>query len=132
MNNGRDCAHGRQVGKCDTCDLIEAEKEIEALKSQVETLRKAIIWYDDCDSASQTRYALLGMLDAAKATPAQCLAEIQADAYWKGYVAGGDDFRSRIDIPLEVVTKKANELIVKLYPESESAKKISQQAKGSE
>lgn len=33
MNNGRDCAHGRQVGKCDTCDLIEAEKEIESLKS---------------------------------------------------------------------------------------------------
>lgn len=58
--------------------------------------------------------------------------EIKADAYWKGYVAGGDDFRSRINIPLEVVTKKANELIVNLYPDSKSAKKIRQAAKGGE
>ncbi len=40
MNNGRDCLHGRQVGKCDTCDLIKAEKEIEVLKTQVEQLRQ--------------------------------------------------------------------------------------------
>lgn len=42
MNNGRDCPHGRQVGKCDTCDLIEAEKEIDELKAQVEQKSKVI------------------------------------------------------------------------------------------
>lgn len=67
MNNGRDCPHGRQVGKCDTCDLIKAELELErvtserdALAAQVsalknhlsifgktETLEDAVQWEDD-------------------------------------------------------------------------------------
>lgn len=34
MNNGRDCPHGRQVGKCDTCDLITAELELEKVKAE--------------------------------------------------------------------------------------------------
>jgi len=49
MNNGRDCEHGRQVGKCDTCDLIEAEKRIDeleqenaALQAQVEVLKNEL------------------------------------------------------------------------------------------
>lgn len=47
MNNGRDCPHGRQVGKCDTCDLIVAELELQkvtaernALAAQVEKLKE--------------------------------------------------------------------------------------------
>lgn len=47
MNNGRDCPHGRQVGKCDTCDLITTELELEkvtaerdALAAQVDGLTK--------------------------------------------------------------------------------------------
>lgn len=43
MNNGRDCAHGRQVGKCDTCDLIDAEQRILELEAQVEQLNALII-----------------------------------------------------------------------------------------
>jgi len=90
MNNGRDCLHGRQVGKCDTCELIEAEKLINELEhknaelaAQVEQLRDAMqdlmafqvkhldVWhnppYDRCSALMKT-------------TPAQCLAEIKAQA----------------------------------------------------
>lgn len=42
MNNGRDCAHGRQVGKCDTCDLIDAEKRINELEQENATLTKLL------------------------------------------------------------------------------------------
>ena len=89
MHNGRDCAHGRQVGKCDTCDLIDAEQRISELEAQVEQLRDSMedlmafqvkhldVWhnlpYDRCS-------ALL------KATPAQCLAEIKAQAGRDGFV----------------------------------------------
>lgn len=34
MNNGRDCPHGRQVGKCDTCDLIKAELELQEVEAE--------------------------------------------------------------------------------------------------
>lgn len=34
MNNGRDCLHGRQIGKCDTCDLITAELELEKVREE--------------------------------------------------------------------------------------------------
>ena len=39
MHNGRDCAHGRQVGACDTCDLIDAEQRILELESALATAR---------------------------------------------------------------------------------------------
>lgn len=52
MNNGRDCPHGRQVGKCDTCDLIAAEIELQkvtaerdALAAKLSEIRK--VW-DEC------------------------------------------------------------------------------------
>lgn len=35
MNNGRDCPHGRQVGKCDTCDLIAAELELQKVSAEL-------------------------------------------------------------------------------------------------
>jgi chromosome segregation ATPase len=35
MNNGRDCDHGRQVGKCDTCDVIAAELELEKVTAEL-------------------------------------------------------------------------------------------------
>lgn len=38
MNNGRDCPHGRQVGKCDTCDLITAELELEKVTAERDAL----------------------------------------------------------------------------------------------
>jgi hypothetical protein len=34
----RDCPHGRQWGKCDTCDLIEANAHIAALEAENEQL----------------------------------------------------------------------------------------------
>lgn len=39
----RDCEHGRQLGKCDTCDLAEAEKRIAELEKERETLLAFII-----------------------------------------------------------------------------------------
>ena len=35
MTNKRDCEHGSQIGKCDTCDLFEAYNEIESLRTQL-------------------------------------------------------------------------------------------------
>ena len=35
----RDCLHGSQVGKCDTCELIAAEKRIKALEAENERLK---------------------------------------------------------------------------------------------
>lgn len=35
MNNGRDCPHGRQVGKCDTCDVITAELELQKVSAEL-------------------------------------------------------------------------------------------------
>jgi regulator of replication initiation timing len=34
----RDCPHGRQWGKCDTCDLLEAQEKIAALEAEVSEL----------------------------------------------------------------------------------------------
>lgn len=80
MNNGRDCPHGRQVGKCDTCDLIEAEKEIEALKAQVEQLKDAL-QAALVNSPNPLSRALIKNIELAlELTPAQCLAEIKAQA----------------------------------------------------
>ena len=122
------------IGAKDYCGLMERH---DALFVQVDQLRDLLIravkgeqYIIESDLIAAIGSDLQSEIsEAIDATPAQCLQEIQADAYWKGYVAGGDDFRSRIKIPLEVVTKKASELIVKLYPDSESAKKIRQQAK---
>jgi hypothetical protein len=35
MNNGRDCEHGSQVGKCYICDLVDAENRISELEKEV-------------------------------------------------------------------------------------------------
>ena len=34
MNNGRDCEHGSQLGKCYICDLVEAENRIAELEKE--------------------------------------------------------------------------------------------------
>lgn len=91
MNNGRDCPHGRKAGKSDTCDLIEAEKEIEALKAQVERLLKAFDEFHgiaaSCDGwEAFPQKALDDACDAMMATPAQCLAEIKAQAGREGFI----------------------------------------------
>lgn len=59
MNNGRDCSHGRQIGKCDTCDLIEAEKEIDTLKAQLK-------------KSQHTNYALMTMINRYATEIARC------------------------------------------------------------
>lgn len=43
INNGRDCQHGRQVGKCETCDLIEAEQEISKLEAKISELQNGVL-----------------------------------------------------------------------------------------
>ncbi len=35
----RDCPHGHKLGKCDTCELIEAEQRIAELKTENDRLR---------------------------------------------------------------------------------------------
>ena len=58
MNNGRDCPHGRQGGKCDTCDLITVELELQkvtaerdALAAQLTEIRR--VW-DKCGGRPDT------------------------------------------------------------------------------
>ena len=34
----RDCPHGRQWGKCDTCDLLQAHEDIAALEAELATV----------------------------------------------------------------------------------------------
>ena len=38
--NARDCPHGRQWGKCDTCDMLEALAELNTLRAENERLRR--------------------------------------------------------------------------------------------
>lgn len=38
--NARDCPHGRQWGKCDTCDMLEALAELNTLHAENERLRR--------------------------------------------------------------------------------------------
>lgn len=90
MNNGRDCLHGRQVGKCDTCDLIVAELELqkvtaerEALAAQLVMIRK--IFRDESLSTSETLRKIPFIIDL---TPNQCLAELRAEAGRSGFVSG--------------------------------------------
>lgn len=54
-------------------------------------------------------------------------AETAAKAYHKGYMEGGDVFRSRITIPLDVVTGKAESAVIALYPDSTLAKTLQKQ-----
>ena len=88
MNNGRDCPHGRQVGKCDTCDLIEAEKRVEGLEQknaelaeQVEQLKDMLNEAAENDPSMDingTKW--FDKLSAVnKSTPAQCLADRDAE-----------------------------------------------------
>lgn len=53
--------------------------------------------------------------------------DIAAKAYHKGYMEGGDAFRSRITIPLDVVTGKAESAVITLYPDSDLAKTLQKQ-----
>lgn len=100
MNNGRDCPHGRQVGKCDTCDLITAELGLEkvtterdALAAQVDALRRELQACQNVlhslahDGQVTPAYAN----DAKKvlaATPQQHLLELRADTAEKFYYMG--------------------------------------------
>jgi len=38
--NARDCPHGRQWGKCDTCDMLEALAELNTLRAENERLKR--------------------------------------------------------------------------------------------
>jgi len=92
MNNGRDCKHGRQVGKCDSCELELAEKQIaeleterDALAAQVEILRSSSLKVRDLYSLNNTlgagtRRLVLAWDAALSAEPSQALAEIRAEA----------------------------------------------------
>lgn len=130
MNNGRDCLHGRQVGKCDTCDLITAELELEkvtaerdALAAQVEALKlplKALLetplgfggsLQADGQFAYRVRESVFKKAeDAINATPQQHLAELRAEAGRAGFVAGANWVESD-ELPL------SKDVAAKLYAE---------------
>lgn len=125
MNNGRDCPHGRQVGKCDTCDLIEAEKDVEALKAQVAMLRVACQLGIDMFKANDINVpnTIETLQEAIDATPAQCLGEIKARAGRDGFIAGVGYAHKRPD----VVLPKVIEMVAHDY-----ANRLHQQAKKGE
>ena len=76
------------------------------------------ISFQSSEQAAKSAYDLLQIAIAESE-------EIAADSYWKGYVAGGDDFRQGVS--LGFVVEKASELVAKLYPNSEVARKIKEQ-----
>jgi hypothetical protein len=91
MNNGRDCEHGRQFGKCDTCDLIEAEKRIDELeqknaelKAHINYIKSTLVAVGNWPDTVEDKKAIA---NAISATPAQCLAEIKAQAFKQGLEA---------------------------------------------
>ena len=110
MNNGRDCPHGRQVGKCDTCDLIRTELELEkvtaerdAALAQVVALRKVLDYADNklyilMHNREDVSERLLGDADKAfkvvrdtisqTATQQHHLHQVRADAGRDGFNAG--------------------------------------------
>jgi len=129
--DSRDCRvtnpHITARESIELADYIAAlEAERDALAAQVEQLRLAALNAISFMSGGDAKAALR---DAYDATPAQYLterdAEVAADAYWKGYVAGGDDFRQGVS--LGFVTEKASERVAKLYPNSEIAHKTKEQ-----
>ena len=70
------CEHGRQIGKCDTCDLRESEQEINALKAQVNLLRSVL--EKDHTNVFEFRSEANNALNK---TPAQCLDDLRAIHY---------------------------------------------------
>ena len=103
MNNGRDCVHGRQVGKCDTCELIDAEQRIMELEAEVEALKPlarcclwgAFVWndhnFDHLQNFCKGEAIMAGIENIEQANafisekPAQHLAEIKAQAFKQGF-----------------------------------------------
>ena len=78
MHNGRDCARGRQVSKCDTCDLIDAEQRILELEDNVELLLQALLM--QCKDVNPE----IPMPDFMRI--GECLAEIKAQAGRDGFI----------------------------------------------
>ena len=128
MNNGRDCAHGRQVGKCDTCDLIDAEQRILELEAQVEQLRKLAKeeahnayyeasdnnrcdrWADDFDEKIKTEFEAYwnqNKIDQLfHITPDQCLSDAKSQEFRAGYISA---LMTHTDEPLAWCEKQADE-----------------------
>jgi hypothetical protein len=59
IDHPRDCPHGRQWGKCEVCDLIEAQVELIELRALVEEVAEMVpdyfiydsdIWCMFCDT----------------------------------------------------------------------------------
>lgn len=44
--NERDCPHGHKKGKCDSCDLIDAEARIALLEKVCEAVKAVLLRYD--------------------------------------------------------------------------------------
>lgn len=68
MTDQRDCKHGRQLGKCDSCDLEEAERTIAHLRQHKN---------DYMEAAEQTKKALESELKKVKADRQSCWAEFK-------------------------------------------------------
>jgi len=84
----RDCPHGHKKGKCDTCDVIIAERTIATLEQRVAELQAAYelmtstatSWFDEKEVAE----AKVAELEAAQTW-------VPVRLYNAGYAAGHDD-----------------------------------------
>ena len=88
MNNGRDCEHGRRVGSCDSCELVELEikhentlLELDIAWRQIERLEQEIL----AIKADGLLFERIGKQEIFKLKKDTAL-----NAYKKGYKAGFD------------------------------------------
>lgn len=96
----RDCKHGHQKGKCDSCDLEQAAAlleqqaaELDALKAHVERLRedlKSILGWRELRNTSAIPIDRIEEVArmALDATPQQSLSERDAEVARKAFIAG--------------------------------------------
>lgn len=55
----RDCPHGRQKGKCDSCDLEQAEKIIEQQQQRIEELERKLRLEEELYHVTESGYTEL-------------------------------------------------------------------------
>lgn len=99
----RDCKHGHQKGKCDSCDLEQAEKIIEQQQQQIaeleqrnngltatiERLRKTISKLDGNIVSAWEWVCIFNKLRAvSELTPQQNLNAVKRASFIAGYTAG--------------------------------------------
>ena len=63
--NKRDCPHGHQLGKCDTCDLIEAESALARKDAALGIIHEAMKLMRE-SGADKREYVVYAVLSGVK------------------------------------------------------------------